>query len=188
MSRWYYWVSGFFLLAVMGGLSFVDRMVFGSWEGKTGDPLTQTLNALIILSALALFAKGYRKRRADLPGSVIAFCALGFLFVTSLWSSDPQMTIREAVVYSPALIGAVGIARCLGADEFMDLLSWVCFVSAIGSIALLVVSPDNAISSGVDYQGVFTHKNLFGHVMVTGILLRFTACAPAERGMPSNSS
>ena len=130
---------------------------FGSWEGKTGDPLTQTLDALIILSALALFAKGYRKRRADLPGSVIAFCALGFLFVTSLWSSDPQMTIREAVVFPRANRrrrdrALPGRRRIHGPAELG------LFVSAIGSIALLVVSPDNAISSGVDYQGVFTRK------------------------------
>jgi O-antigen ligase len=176
MSRWYYWVSGFYLLSAMEAFGFIDRVVYGSWEGKSGDAVTQALNVLLILESVALFCHGFVAKRQGLTaGTILAFSAIGFLFLTALWSLDPTTTVREAIVYFFVIVGSVGIARTLDADEFMHLLSWTCFLSAIASLVLRVVSPDNALMSGgflggADFRGIFPHKNFLGQVMATGVL------------------
>jgi O-antigen ligase len=171
MSRWYYWVSGFFVLDAMQAFGVVDTLFYPPWDGKPGDKITQTLNVLMILTSLVLFGRSYRTRRGVCVGGVLALAAIAFLFLTSLWSMDPGTTVREAVLYLFVIVGAIGIAGTLDADEYMDLLGLTCFLSAVASLALLAVSPSTAfLASGVDFQGIFVHKNVLGQVMVTGAL------------------
>jgi len=183
MSRWYYWVSGFFLLDTMQAFGVVDRLVYGSWEGKSGDPISTLLNLLLILASLLLLANGYRQHmRGFAVGSALAFAAVGFLFLSALWSLSPPTTVRVAVVYLFVVIGTIGVARSLDADEFMDLLSWCCLSAAIASILLLVGSPGNAFMDGVDFIGIFPHKNVLGQVMATGALAALHGIRAARRG------
>jgi exopolysaccharide production protein ExoQ len=171
MSRGYYWISGFFLLAAMQAFGFIDRLVYGEWVGKPGDKITQSLNLLLILASLALFARRFRGKGSIGIGGILAIAAAAFLLLTAFWSFDPSSTVREAVVYLFVVLGAMGIAGNLSADEYMDLLSLTCFLSAIASLVLLVVSPSIALSvDSTDFQGIFAHKNFLGQVMVTGAL------------------
>ena len=63
----------------------------------------------------------------------------------------------------------------MDADEFMHLLSWCCFLSAIASLFVAIASPGVAFMPG-DYEGtlnfigIFPHKNFLGQVMATGAL------------------
>ena len=45
----------FFLLQSMSALGIIDRNVYGEWNGKTGDKITETLNLLGICASLFLF-------------------------------------------------------------------------------------------------------------------------------------
>ena len=112
-------------------------------------------------------------------GSILAFSAVGFLCLSALWSWTPPTTFRVAIVYLYVILGVIGIARTMDADGFMHLLSWCCFLSAIASILLLIVSPGNArmvgnyeelTAGGGDFIGIFPHKNVLGQVMATGAL------------------
>jgi O-antigen ligase len=176
MSRWYYWVSAFFVLNSMQAFGVVDRMVYGSWEGKGGTKITLMLNLLMIAASMALFGHGCSRRQEGFAvGSALALSAIGFLFLTALWSGSPPTTVRLATVYLFVIIGAIGIARSLTPDEFMHLLNWCCFWSAIASLLLLVVSPGNAHMTGddigtLDFIGIFPHKNFLGQVMAVGAL------------------
>jgi exopolysaccharide production protein ExoQ len=171
MSRWPYWISGFFLLDTMQAFGFIDRIIYGSWDGKGGDKITQILNLLLILASLTLFVNSYRRSKKGLAvGSALAFMAVGFLFLSGFWSFDPSTTVRVAIVYLIVIIGVVGVARTLDADAFMQLLGGCCFLSAIASLFLLVVSPGNAYMADTDFIGIFPHKNVLGQVMATGAL------------------
>ena len=68
MPRWYYWVSGFFLLDTMEALGFISRLVYGSWAGKGGDKITQTLNLLMIAASLTLFRHQLPPEQEELCG------------------------------------------------------------------------------------------------------------------------
>ena len=145
MSRWYYWVAGFFVLDTLQAFGVLSRMVYGAWPGKGGDKITQSLNVLMIAASLTLFGISYRRsKRGFGAGSVLAFSAVGFLCLSALWSLDPLTTVRVAIVYLFVILGVIGIARTMDADEFMHMLSWCCFLSAIVSILLRVASPTNA--------------------------------------------
>ena len=171
MSRWHYWVSGFFLLDTMQAFGFISRILYGAWPGKSGDKITQSLNVLMIAASLTLFCISYRRSKKGFAvGSVLAFSAVGFLGLSALWSLDPPTTLRVAIVYLYVILGVIGIARTMDADEFMHLLSWCCFLSAIVSILLRIASPGHALGADGDFVGIFSQKNVLGQVMATGVL------------------
>lgn len=169
MSRWYYLVSCFFILDTMQALGFIDRLVYGLYSPGS-NLVTQSLNLLLIAASLILFGYRYgQSKRRFAAGSALAFSAVGFLWLSALWSLSPATTSRVAVIYLYVMIGVVGIARTLDADEFMHLLSWCCFLSAIASLLLALASPVLAIWQD-DFFGIFPHKNVLGQVMATGAL------------------
>jgi O-antigen ligase len=169
-SRWYYWVSAFFLLDALAAFSFIDRLVYGVWENKPGDKITQALALLLILGSLALFGRGYYTKKRIGTGGVLALATVAFLFLTAGWSYDPMGTVRQAILYLVLVLGSIGIASNLDVDEYMNLLRRACFLSAVASLLLLAVSPSTAVSTFGDFQGIFPHKNTLGQVMATGAL------------------
>ena len=182
MPRWYYWVSGFFLLDAMEAFGFLSRIVYGVWAGKGGDKITQTLNLLMIAASLTLFAVSYRRGKRGLGvGSVLALAGVGFLCLSALWSFSPPTTFRVATVYLFVILGVIGIARTMDADEFMHLLSRCCFLSATASIFVLIASPGNAHMNDGDFIGIFPHKNFLGQVMATGALATLHGIRVARR-------
>jgi exopolysaccharide production protein ExoQ len=158
----------------MEAFGIVDVLVYGNWEGKVGDKITQSLNLLLIVSSLFLFIWGFRRTRSIGAGGILALALVSFLLLSAVWSIDPQITIRRSILYLFVIIGGVGIANNLRSNEFMDLLGTACFLTAVASIAWLVFSPENALmpESGA-LRGIFSHKNILGQVMgvgtVTGI-------------------
>lgn len=185
MSTLYYLVSGFFVLDTMQAFGFIDRMVYGPWAPGS-DMVTQTLNVLMIASSFILFGIGRRQSAKGFAvGSALAFLAVGFLWLSSLWSLDPSKSSRVAIVYLYVILGAIGVARTMHVDEFMNLLSWCCFLSAIASLFLVFASPSVVFNMGVegyDYRGIFTHKNVLGQVMATGALATLHGIRVARRG------
>jgi exopolysaccharide production protein ExoQ len=92
-----------------------------------------------------------------------------FLLCSSAWSVDPGSSIRIGISYFFFMLGLIGAAENIDSDDFMDLLASVCFLSAIASLTLLVISP-SSVSSDNDFFGVFGYKNLLGQAMALGAL------------------
>ncbi|MDO9712567.1 O-antigen ligase family protein [Paracraurococcus lichenis] len=171
--RWHGVAIVVFILLVTGALGLIDRLVYGSWEGKTGSKITQALNILLIAIALRLFATGWVRERRLLPGEGMALGLTGFLILSALWSIDPATSLRRGVLYLFFVIGAIGIARVCEADRFMRLVRLACLICAAGSLALLAAYPSAAVmmgSAAQEVQGVFTHKNVLGQAMAVGAL------------------
>jgi O-antigen ligase len=154
----------------MGAFGIVDRLVYGEWAAKAGDKITQGLNLLMIATSLLLFWRATR-RGGILAGGTLALALAAFLLLSSLWSIDPQTTIRRGVLYVFFVIGVIGVAGNLDGDEFMDLLGVTCLLVVAASIVLLVVSPSSAaMPRSNEFRGIFTHKNVLGPVMAVGAL------------------
>ena len=68
------------------------------------------------------------------------------------------------------MIGLIGAVEQLDGDEFMRLLSWLCFLLAIASLVLLVVAPASVWEETGDFRGVFSQKNVLGQAMAVGAL------------------
>ena len=176
MYRWYHWLSALFLLSAIDAFGFIDRVMYGNWAGKTGDTITSTIRFLLILQSLTLFGYSYFRnrdaRRGRSVGTNLALLTVGFLFVTSFWSMDARATLTAATVYLCVLLGAIGIARILDPERFMHLLSCACFLTAIESLLLAIVSPGTAFMEGAvpDFIGIFPSKNVLGYTMAAGAL------------------
>jgi O-antigen ligase len=171
LFRWYYLAAAFYLLQTMQATGVVDRLVYGEWFGKPGDKITESLNLLLIGASLSLFVRAIGRRSRLRTGEVLLLALTGFLFLSGLWSVDPLMTLREAVIYLWVVLGAIGIAAVFDGDEFMELLRLTCCGAAVGSIVLLMVSPAAAMDSTlVDVRGVFANKEVLGGAMIAGVL------------------
>jgi exopolysaccharide production protein ExoQ len=171
MFRVSYVAINVFLLQTIGAIPFISRLVYGDWDGKSGDKITQGLNLLQIVVGLFLFSQELRRTRSISTGGVLAILAGLFLLASTMWSVDPASTIRRAVLYLCFVISVIGVAGALDGDDFMASLRTICLLSAVASIMLLVISPTSAwMPRSTNLRGIFSHKNALGQVMVAGSL------------------
>ena len=162
----------YLLLMSMGGISFLDRAIYGEWFGKTGDSLTAAMNLVSMAASLFLFVAGLRKNGSPRFKQLLPFAAIGFFFLSAVWSFEPVETVKRATNYFVMVIGAMGIAQTLHANRFMKVVVWVCSFAAFASLALLAASPGLATQDlgGICLRGVFGHKNMMAQAMAAGIL------------------
>jgi O-antigen ligase len=169
--HWYHFAAGFVLFDITGGLSIVDRMMYGEWDGKSGDSLTQILNLFQIALSVALFVGGYLRTRRLTTGAILAIALAVFLCATSLWSIEPSVTLRRGILYLLFVLFAIGVADNLDGDEFMALLRTLCFISAAVSLLAMVAAPSLVLSpGGGELRGNFSYKGVLGQVMAVGVL------------------
>jgi hypothetical protein len=166
ISRWYYLAASFFIMQGAGFFGVLDRLKYGEWSGKIGDPFTQSLNTLQILVSIVLFWIGYSKSKTIGLGAALLLIVVAYLFMSVLWSVDPQTSLRRSVVYFFFVLGVIGIANSLSGDEYLELLRKLVFLSAIASLVLLVISPATVFMSDGTLRGIFPHKNFMAQVMV----------------------
>jgi exopolysaccharide production protein ExoQ len=168
---WVTWGVGFLLLSQLQALSIFDRILYGQWMGKSGDKLTQTMTLMQIAIGSALFLRGLRHWRGLRTGALLSIALTIFLLASAAWSVDSATTMRAGVQYLFLIISAIGVAENMNGDDFMDLLAWTCFLSAITSVVLLAIAPQSVLgeTSG-DFRGVFSQKNPLGQAMAMGVL------------------
>jgi exopolysaccharide production protein ExoQ len=168
--RGYYLAVSFFIMQATGFFGVIDRLKYGEWSGKTGDHFTQALNVLEILVSVLLFSVGYGKSKRISLGATLLLTVVAYLFISTLWSVDPETSFRRAVEYFFFVLGVIGIGNSLSADEYLGLLRKLVFLSAIASLLLLAVSPATVLMSDGPLRGIFPHKNVLGQVMAAGVL------------------
>jgi exopolysaccharide production protein ExoQ len=177
------WSVGFILLCQLQALSVIDRILYGQWVGKGGDKLTQTINLMQIVLGVALFLKGTRQWKSLKSGALMWLALAMFAITSAAWSVDFGATMRAGIQYLVLIITAIGIAESLEAEEFMDLLARVCFLSAIVSMVLLIISPQTVIGEFAgDYRGVFPQKNPLGQAMAMGTIACLHGIMTSKRG------
>jgi O-antigen ligase len=160
----------YLLICQIQAFSIVDRTLYGEWLGKPGDKLTQIINISAIAISIVLFGRGLKYWPRLQRGGLISISVAVLLLCSAAWSVNPGATISGGIQYFFLVIAAVGVAENLESDDFMDLLAWVCFLSAIASLVLLVVSPASAFGEGGDFRGIFSQKNPCGQAMLIGAL------------------
>jgi exopolysaccharide production protein ExoQ len=181
MFRWHRLAAYFFLAQTIGAFGVLSRLYYGEFRGGFAQTtaLGTFLNLVWISAALFFFATGVRKNgRLNKGASWLILMSLMFLLST-LWSIDPATTVRRSVLYIIFSLGSIGLSVSLTSEEFVDRLEMICLISAVSSLVLLILSPNNALMLGDfpqlldgshDLRGIFTHKTVLGEVMVVGAL------------------
>jgi exopolysaccharide production protein ExoQ len=163
-----YAASVYFLLQSMSALGIIDRSIYGEWFGKTGDKITLTLNLLSIFTNVLLFLWGITKIKVGRFNRFLPLAIASLLLISVLWSVDPRVTLSQGTTYFFAVLGAMGLAEALDSDALMDLLTWVCAISAVASVVQFLIFPEPA--DYLDFRGIFPQKNVLGEVMAVGVL------------------
>lgn len=180
-SRWVQWAVAYLLLCQIQALGIVDRVLYGEWMGKSGDKLTQIINIMQIAIGIGLFCRGFKYWSYLKKGAIFSMSLAVFLLCSAVWSVSLGASQRAGVQYLFFIIGAIGVAENLEGDDFMHLVVWVCFLSAIASLVLLVVSPANAFGEAGDFRGVFSQKNPLGEAMSIGALASLHGLRASKR-------
>lgn len=167
-NRVLYFSKIFFLSSGIGVFGFIDRAVYGEWEGKSGSSISRILNLIFLLSSIFIYWSGARKAKtARLNRFIPLAAAASFPLISVAWSVDPSVSFRQGTEYFFAVLGAIGLAQVSDGDELMRLVCLVCSVSAVASLLQPSVFPD---PPGGDFRGMFSQKNVLGEVMVGGVI------------------
>ena len=186
--RWIHGAVAYLLLCQIQAWSIVDRVFYGEWMAKSGDKLTQTVNILQIFISVALFCRGFKYWTSLNKGGIISILLAVFLLCSAAWSVNLGASQRAGINYLFFIIGAIGVAENIEGDDFMHLLAWVCFLSAVASLVLLAVSPANAFGGAGDFRGVFSQKNPLGEAMSIGALASLHGLRVSKRNRLFNVS
>jgi O-antigen ligase len=164
----------FFLLNGMEAFSILPRLVYGEWDGKGGDKISQGLNLLMMAASLGLCVLGRKGLRRFLPGLSLALAVLALIALSALWSIDPGETFKRAVLYSVVVCGAAGLAGAFEAEALLHFLLIACGLSAVASLVAYFAIPGmGRMAISGELRGVFPHKNVIGPVMAIGGLAAF---------------
>jgi exopolysaccharide production protein ExoQ len=166
-SRVHYIVAAVYISWTSQALGFIDVMAYGSWGGKSGDIITEIINLLGIATSLLLFWWGIHRRRPHLK-LVLPLMSVGIVVCSVLWSVEPRITLTQGIAYLFIVVGAIGLAKTIDANEVMELTASVYGLLATVSLLLLIVLPSE-VTDEVGFRGVLSHKNPFGWAMAIGI-------------------
>jgi exopolysaccharide production protein ExoQ len=188
MFRWYHLAASLFLLQAIGALGIILRLVYGDWAAAHSTKLSQGIEVLMMAVNLMLFWRGVQKTRRIDTGETLAIIIVVFFLVTMVWSVDPEATLRRSVLYLFFVLGVIGMATNLRAEEYIRLLNLMCLLSVAASIVLLVVSPNSAFmpmyspDASIAFRGIFPHKNMAGQAMVCGVLCSLHEMRADQKG------
>lgn len=150
-----------------GFLGIIDRVIYGETGGKSH--LYEALNLLQIPISVLLFWVGYRNSKKLSLGAILILVVVAYLFMSVIWSVDPQTSIRRSLVYLFFVLGVIGISNSLSVDEYLRLLGRIIFLSAVVSLIFLLISPAVVMADGA-MRGIFPQKNVLGQAMADGVL------------------
>jgi O-antigen ligase len=175
-----------FLLLIFVGLTpFASRnaLTVATPEGQ-GDVLRQIafLSAFACIAGLALWQKGFAALRAI---SVPLALTLAWCLLSALWSVEPDVTFRRAILSGVVVVSALFAVEALGIERSLRLLRYaLAGILIVNWISVFVLSeavhlPGDAEEAVVGgWRGLYFHKNIAGAVSaITAIVFLFFALA-----------
>jgi exopolysaccharide production protein ExoQ len=105
--------------------------------------------------------------------AVLVFAFLAFL--STLWSQDPELTFRKAVLLFLSCAFAWFFATSYTPSDQMRLLLAAGVILALASITWAVLLPQYGLDSGGEWRGVLGQKNQLGHAtlfLFSGLVFR----------------
>ena len=167
--------------------AFVSSPVLSNIVTALGspDPQANILNTLAVFLNIALIVPlcllHYRRFVSVISGNKLASALLALMFLSVAWSIHPDVTFRRDVNYFSTILTACYLAERFDIDEIMRILSWGIAISVVFSFLFVAAFPIDAIHQpspwqgdeggdiAGDWKGVFSHKNILGHVMTVGV-------------------
>ncbi len=166
---------------VLGLVAFVlsgalMRFLTSGSDTLDGDSRAQSVLAIMYLAALIVAVTHSRGTiwvsRRNLP----IFALLALALLSTFWAQMPSLVFRRTIAVSGTTMFGLILATRFTMGEQLKLIRWVFRIGAALSIAVFVVSPNFAISGGLEgngLRGVYNHKNHFGAIMALAFLVEW---------------
>jgi exopolysaccharide production protein ExoQ len=165
-ARTWWMLLALFLVAQGNGLFTRQDDTYWSLKGLNQDfessPILQLLTAVTwVICAVLMFKRlASSVRLMSHHKALLAYVTLAFL--STLWSEEPSLTFRRAMLLCLAFLFAWFFADYYSPADQRRILIAAGVVVALASIAMAVLLPQYGISSGGEWKGVFGQKNRLG--------------------------
>ncbi|HVY16469.1 MAG TPA: O-antigen ligase family protein [Rhodopila sp.] len=172
----------FTIVQCMGSLAVLDRTLYGEWEGKGGDKLTQLLNVLSIAAALFLMLRSRVTLARLRTINILPLLYVGLGLVSAAWSTDMGASVRTGINNACVAVAALGMVYSVPVDRIMKITVLVAVMAGLASLAL-AFTPYGYLSTAIghtDFRGAFSYKNALAEAMTGGVLAALY-CFMAER-------
>jgi O-antigen ligase len=158
------------LVALTTGPLYRVRSWWAYDDPLATDPVVVTVHALFGVAA-ATWMVTHRRSVPVTAALVLAGAVSGWLLLSTLWSTDPGTTLREALQIASALL--VGMAGCLalGRRWFAGALWVAVHVGLAWSFIAIQTERAGTQDARGDWAGIFFNRNSLGLTAALGILL-----------------
>jgi O-antigen ligase len=188
------WLAAVFAVIVQQG-AFVSSPVLSNLVAEVGAPDAQAniLNSLAVFLNIMLIAPlcllHCRKLAPIIYGNRAAIALIVLMFLSTIWSIHPDVTVRRCVNYFSTILTACYLAGRFDVDEAMKILSWGIAISAVCSFLFVAAFPIDAVHQpslrqveeiAGAWRGVFSHKNVLGHTMTVGVIVELYILSGAK--------
>jgi exopolysaccharide production protein ExoQ len=141
-----------------------------------GNPLWRAILALNYVAIVAILAADYPGTLRVVYRNVLVVALILLVFASCLWAYDPKLVLQRSIgVFGTTLFG-VALAVRLSLEDQLRLMSWVFRITAVLSLACVVLAPRYGISEWPhegDWRGIFGHKNGLGACMALSVLVEW---------------
>lgn len=129
-----------------------------------------------VIIALALFVVFFRGMVTILIRNPIFVLLLLWMWMSTAWSMDPDVTLRRSVLHSTFVLMACFAAYRYEFKEIIAILFFVTVLVVLSSVYFIVLDPSLGFNpDGRGARGAFQHKNTLGNFLVVGIAVAATA-------------
>jgi O-antigen ligase len=155
--------------------SIVGRLTGRPSDVINGDPREQMIWLGIYgLSLLLMVVRPAATLRHGAKLSLIGFLML-WASASIAWSAAPAVSLKRVIALLGTTAFGLYLATRFTKRELFQILLWVTVLSAIASLAVIVLLPAYgmhiAATGGQEWQGIYGQKNWLGRMMAFGSVL-----------------
>ncbi|MGD0191193.1 MAG: O-antigen ligase family protein [Rhizomicrobium sp.] len=175
---------GFLLLIFVGLIPFAVRDPVVLAAGESGFSASgDTVRQIAFLAAFLWIAlAAWRKCGGDVLRSVPLLLAVLIVWclVSASWASEPDVSIRRAVLASVIVLSAMLSVQAVGSERALQLLRYVLAAVLVVNWLSIFIVPQAVHLPGEtdpglvgDWRGLYFHKNIAGSVTAISAILFF---------------
>ncbi|HYX18856.1 MAG TPA: O-antigen ligase family protein [Nostoc sp.] len=164
----------------------LDAFLTDGYSIKEGDrTIFRFLYTFTYIVCLSLIALRWKKvTYIVLSKDKLIWILIGVCALSSLWSSDPETTIRRVIALAGTSIFGLYLASRYSLKQQLKLLAYMFGISAVMCFLFVIFIPKYGIAGGIDgntWRGIFPTKNVLGkRFVLSGAIFFFLAMTTRE--------
>ena len=138
-------------------------------DQSQGDLITQMFLYVVYLVTFILVIARWKSIIRSVTREKLLWLLVGIAFVSVSWSVTPDVTLRRGFALIGTTLFGVYFATRYDLSEQLHLLAWTLGTGALLSLLITLILPSYGTMGGHyagAWQGIYSHKNILGRLMV----------------------